>query len=135
MNDVPSIRINEAVFSSELYFAKSLMEISHSIKPGFDSYVTVSVDESPFAIEPNPGQSTVKRPNKFESQGRDGLSRNIEEPPEARIGNQPRPKIIALTANAMQGDKELCLAAGMDDYVAKPVKLTEMSAAIRRQFQ
>jgi len=48
--------------------------------------------------------------------------------------NGSRPKIIALTANTMQGDKELCLAAGMDDYVAKPVKLTEMSAAIRRQF-
>ena len=52
-----------------------------------------------------------------------------------RSGNSTRPKIIALTANAMQGDKELCLAAGMDDYVAKPVKLSEMSAAIRRQFQ
>jgi CheY-like chemotaxis protein len=51
-----------------------------------------------------------------------------------RAGGSPRPKIIALTANAMRGDKELCLAAGMDDYVAKPVKLSEMSAAIRRQF-
>ena len=52
-----------------------------------------------------------------------------------RASRSARPKIIALTANAMQGDKELCLAAGMDDYVAKPVKLNEMSAAIRRQFQ
>jgi CheY-like chemotaxis protein len=52
-----------------------------------------------------------------------------------RAARSARPKIIALTANAMQGDKELCLAAGMDDYVAKPVKLNEMSAAIRRQFQ
>ena len=43
-----------------------------------------------------------------------------------------RPRIVAMTANAMQGDRELCEAAGMDDYVAKPIRIDELVDALLR---
>ncbi|WP_404423429.1 ATP-binding protein [Nibricoccus sp. IMCC34717] len=62
----------------------------------------------------------------------DGLeaSRQIRR----RLPAERQPKIIALTANALQGDREICMAAGMDDYITKPVKPMEIAKAIRRHF-
>ena len=40
--------------------------------------------------------------------------------------------IVAMTAHAMSGDRERCIASGMDDYVTKPIRLEEVSAAIYR---
>jgi len=43
-----------------------------------------------------------------------------------------RPRIIAMTANAMTGDRERCIEAGMDDYIAKPVRMESLGAALER---
>lgn len=60
----------------------------------------------------------------------DGLdaSRRICE----RWPAQVRPRIIAMTANAMPEDREACFAAGMDDYVAKPIRPNELGEALSR---
>jgi CheY-like chemotaxis protein len=63
--------------------------------------------------------------------GLDGLAttRRIREMEQ---GTSAPMAIIALTANAMQGDREKCLKAGMSDYLAKPVDPGELYAVLNR---
>jgi GAF domain-containing protein/CheY-like chemotaxis protein len=57
----------------------------------------------------------------------DGLdaTRNIRQ-----LVDVTQPYIIAMTANAMEGDREMCIAAGMNDYVSKPIRVNELVEAI-----
>jgi CheY-like chemotaxis protein len=48
----------------------------------------------------------------------------------AKWSPDERPRIVAMTANAMQGDREMCLAAGMDDYVTKPIRVDQLVEAL-----
>ena len=45
-------------------------------------------------------------------------------------GQDERPRIVAMTANAMQGDRDICLAAGMDDYLTKPIRVERLVEAL-----
>ena len=57
----------------------------------------------------------------------DGLSATRAVRANAEIR---QPLLIAMTANAMQGDREMCLAAGMDDYIAKPIRVERLIEAL-----
>ena len=61
-----------------------------------------------------------------------GLGLEVTRQICARWPREQRPRIIAMTANAMQGDREMCLEAGMDDYVSKPIRPAELAAALER---
>ena len=47
------------------------------------------------------------------------------------LGKAHSPKIIAITANALQEDREKCIAAGMDDYISKPIEINKLLTVIR----
>lgn len=46
--------------------------------------------------------------------------------------SEKRPHIVAMTANAMQGDREMCLEAGMNDYISKPIRIEKLVESLNR---
>jgi CheY-like chemotaxis protein len=60
----------------------------------------------------------------------DGLAATREI--RARWSRAAGPRVIAMTANAMRDDREECLAAGMDDFISKPVVLAQLAGALER---
>jgi signal transduction histidine kinase/CheY-like chemotaxis protein len=66
-----------------------------------------------------------------EMDGLEATRRIVQRWPDAA----KRPRIVAMTANAMQGDREECLAAGMDDYVTKPIRVDALVQALLAAVQ
>ena len=81
----------------------------------------------------------------IERQSYDGVLMDVQMPEmdgleasrriTARWSATERPRIVAMTANAMQGDREECLAAGMDDYVTKPIRVDALVEALMHAGQ
>jgi CheY-like chemotaxis protein len=53
----------------------------------------------------------------------------------AKANGGQRPSMVALTANAMESDRQRCLAAGLDDYLPKPIRLPELEAVLRKYLK
>jgi CheY-like chemotaxis protein len=64
----------------------------------------------------------------------DGFEASRRIRAEEKQASRPAVPIIALTANALAGDREQCLAAGMTDYLAKPINRAQLTAALERNL-
>lgn len=93
-------------------YAAILMDCQMPIMDGFETTRCIRKGEAAVASHDSPSGS----PNRSDTSPQ----------------STPHIPIIAVTANAMQGDRERCLATGMDDYLAKPIKLDELRNALAR---
>ena len=98
---------------------------------GYRADVAANGVEALEALERQPYDAVLMDVEMPEMDGLEATRRIHQRWPRER-----RPHIIAVTANAMQGERELCIQAGMDDYIAKPIhleELTEALTAVRRR--
>jgi PAS domain S-box-containing protein len=79
------------------------------------------------ALERTPYDVVLMDVQMPELDGLDATRRIVERWPA-----ETRPHIVAMTANALPEDREACFAAGMNDYVAKPIRAEELAAALKR---
>jgi CheY-like chemotaxis protein/HPt (histidine-containing phosphotransfer) domain-containing protein len=94
---------------------------------GYGADVASNGLEALAALEQHPYDVVLMDVQMPELDGLDASRRITEQWPPER-----RPHIIAMTANAMPEDREACFAAGMNDYVAKPIRADELAAALQR---
>ena len=96
-------------------------------KLGYRADVAANGLEALDALERQPYDVVLMDVQMPEMDGLDASRRICERWPD-----DSRPRIIAMTANAMIEDREACFAAGMDDYLAKPVRPEELAEALSR---
>ena len=96
-------------------------------KLGYRANIAGNGVEALEALELQPYDLLLSDVQMPEMDGLEATRRIIERWPEGE-----RPWIVAMTAEAMSGDRERCLEAGMDDYLTKPIRVEELVAAIKR---
>jgi CheY-like chemotaxis protein len=96
-------------------------------KVGYRADVAANGVEALEALERQPYDTVLMDVEMPEMDGLEATRRIHQRWPGDR-----RPHIIAVTANAMQGERELCLQAGMDDYITKPIHIEDLVAALTR---
>ena len=96
-------------------------------KLGYRANIAGNGVEALEALELQPYDLLLSDVQMPEMDGLEATRRIMERWPEGE-----RPWIVAMTAEAMSGDRERCLEAGMDDYLTKPIRVEELVAAIKR---
>jgi two-component system cell cycle response regulator DivK len=107
-------------FENKLFVRRVIESMGHEMleaETGMDSLV-IAAEKTPDLI-----LMDVNIP------GMDGLETTVKMKQNPRLAHIP---VIALTANAMKGDKERCLAAGCDGYMQKPVGVSDLRREITR---
>jgi PAS domain S-box-containing protein len=94
---------------------------------GYHADVAENGREAIDALERQPYDVVLMDVQMPEIDGLDATRQICERWPE-----ESRPHIVAMTANALPEDREACFAAGMNDYVAKPIRAAELVAALKR---
>jgi PAS domain S-box-containing protein len=94
---------------------------------GYRADVASNGREAIEALERQPYDVVLMDVQMPELDGLDATRQIVERWPE-----ETRPHIVAMTANALPEDREACFAAGMNDYVAKPIRAEELVAALKR---
>jgi PAS domain S-box-containing protein len=96
-------------------------------KVGYRADVAANGVEALEALERQPYDTVLMDVEMPEMDGLEATRRIHQRWPGER-----RPHIVAVTANAMQGERELCIQAGMDDYITKPIHIEELVGALTR---
>jgi CheY-like chemotaxis protein len=93
---------------------------------GYEAQVANDGQEAISALEANEFDVVLMDVQMPELDGLEATRRIRRQWPDRPV------RIVAMTANAMAGDREACLAAGMDDYISKPIRPADLSAALAR---
>ncbi len=108
--------------------AMSLVSVSHMLeKSGYQVSVADSGREALEILEETPHDLVLLD---VQMPGMDGLETTGRIQEMLSDAGRPAPPIVAMTAHAMRGDREKCLRAGMNDYLAKPVLWEDLAALL-----